>query len=172
MDAQRKRPQPFSQQNGVELREYVERIVQDQKEHFERAIRDQQQYYESRLNAVEKATAVAAESLNSRLTTMNEMRGSLEDARRNMPSSAEFTDIQRRVQDNEKRFGEYLTSSQYQTYKSSADSDIRELRESRAELAGKASHGSMLLTLGLASLSLLLSAVGAISTAMNLIRLP
>jgi hypothetical protein len=149
----------FSQSDGVHLKDYLERVVEDQKH-----------YLEQKIAAVEKATIIAAEVLDKRLHTMNEIRASLEDARANSPTNSDLKTLQKQVDAMDKRMSEYLTVKEFASIKQVIDGDVRELRESKANLAGKANQGTVMLSVGLACISLLLSAIGAISTALNLMK--
>ena len=150
----------FSNSDGVHL-----------KEHLERVIADQRHYLESRIAAIEKATQLAARALTTRLESMNEIRASLEDARSNSPTNADMKALQRQVDGMDKRMEKLISSEQFSSLRGPIDKDLRELRDSKNILAGKADRGSVMLSVGLACISLLLSAIGAISTAMNLIRM-
>jgi len=70
--------------------------------------------------------------MEKRLDGMNEFRDTLKD-----------------------QSGSFLTKSEFYTYRNKLDEDIRSLRESRAEIAGKASQTSV-------NIALLISIVGLI----------
>jgi hypothetical protein len=149
----------FSPIDGVHLQEHLERVIALEKTRLE-----------EKITAVEKATTLAADVLDRRLHTMNEIRASLEDARANSPTNSELRALQKQVDGMDKRMQNLITSDQFAALRGPIDKDLRELRDSKNILAGKADRGSVLLSVGLASLSLLLSAIGAISTAMNVMR--
>jgi hypothetical protein len=87
-------------------------------------------YIETKIASVEKATVVALESMDKRLESMNEFRATLKDQASTFITKADITALQK---------------------------DIQDLRESRAELRGKASMASVYISYGLAVLGLLLS---------------
>ena len=149
----------FSNSDGVHL-----------KDHLEKVIHDQRHYLESKIDSIEKATVLAARALNERLETMNEIRASLEDARANSPTNADMRSLQKQVDMIDKRLASMMSIDQFQLLRAPIDKDLRELRDSKNILAGKADRGSVMLSVGLACISLLLSAIGAISTAMNLLK--
>ena len=72
-------------------------------------------YVDTSLEARDKALEVACDNLDRRLEAMNEIRNALRD------QSMLF-----------------LTKAEYNVFKETLEADIRSLRESRAELAGKA----------------------------------
>lgn len=150
----------FSNSDGVHL-----------KEHLEKVISDLRVYLDAKLSGIEKSTALAADALNARLETMNEIRASLEDARANSPTNADLRSVQKQVDAIDKRMQSVITADQFASLRIPIDKDLRELRDSKNILAGKADRGSVMLSVGLACISLLLSAIGAISTAMNLLRM-
>ncbi len=73
------------------------------------------EYIDTCLEARDKATEVAYENMQHRLDGMNEFRQSLRDQNQT-----------------------FLAKTEYCVWKETVDADIRTLRESRAELAGKA----------------------------------
>jgi hypothetical protein len=86
--------------------------------------------------SVEKATILAKNETDARLTSMNEWRGSLKDAQSNFVQKAEYNSEILRLQD-----------------------DVKTLRESRAEAQGKASQSSVYIAYLIALLSLVISAI-------------
>jgi hypothetical protein len=93
----------------------------------------------TKLDSTEKATNLARENLEQRLEGLNEWRQQSKDRER-----------------------DFLPRSEYHLHHDQVCQDVRELRESRAELAGKASQKSVTLTLILTATALFLSAVGII----------
>jgi hypothetical protein len=92
------------------------------------------EYFESRFKSIEKATKTALKAANERLEGMNEFRKTIEDQQHN-----------------------FLFISAWEAWKEKIDSDIRELRESRAHLAGKASQTSVYISYGIAVVSLIIA---------------
>ena len=92
-------------------------------------------YIDTRICAVNEATRIAHSSMEKRLEGMNEFRSALKDQSSTFISRAEHDKVLE---------------------------DIRELRESRAELAGKASQSAVIGSYILAVLGLLVSAVSMV----------
>jgi len=97
------------------------------------------EHIESRISSLEKATELARQQLEKRLEGMNEVRAQLKEQTSNFISRAEYDSKHERL----------LT-------------EIRDLRESRAELQGKASQKSLNLTLGVAIISLVIALIGLV----------
>lgn len=95
--------------------------------------------------ALEKSTSASLSMLEKRLESMNEFRASLSDQTRN-----------------------YYTKSEHDSYQKLVETDLRFLRESRAELQGKASQSSMNVTFGLAAIGAL---TGMVAVILNVIRM-
>lgn len=99
------------------------------------------EYFESKLNALEKATRLAADNIEIRLEGMNEWRGTIKDQNLLNVSRTELEQFKERI-----------------------DSDIRFLRESKATLDGKASNQSVMIGYVLSALGILLGAVSLITS--------
>ena len=95
------------------------------------------EHVESRLVALEKATDLAARTLEKRLEGMNEFR----EALKNQTSL-------------------FVTRTEIDIQLSKINDDIRELRESKAMLEGKASQLYVTITLVVALLGLIIGVVG------------
>ena len=80
-----------------------------------------QKYVDSRLTAIEKAAEATAQSLRERLDGINHLHEQIREQRA----------------DTERRLGEYVQNTYYQTGHEQIRADIRDLRESRAALEGK-----------------------------------
>ena len=91
-------------------------------------------YIDTRLDAIDREKEVAYRAMEKRLDGMNEFRDTLKD-----------------------QGGTFLTKNEYCVFKESVEKDLRVLRESRAELSGKASQLSVNITLLLAIIGLILS---------------
>lgn len=96
-----------------------------------------QNTFSARMNAMEKATTVAAGLMDKRLEAMNEFRNTLKDQASQFLTQAEFDAQHQRVLE-----------------------DIRMLRESKATLDGKASQQSV-------NISLIIAVVGMIMGMIN-----
>ena len=90
-------------------------------------------YFEMRIEALEKQTALTATQLDRRLSSMNEFRDQLKEQAAGFFTRAEHDLFMKKVEEN-----------------------IQSLRESRAELAGKASQNAV-------NLALAISVVGAVA---------
>ena len=86
------------------------------KDYVDRVLCEQRKYMDERFRAIEKSTGEAKEDMSVRLESMNEFRRQLKEQEATFITRPEHDKI---VQ------------------------DIRELRESRAELQGKASMGAV-----------------------------
>ena len=91
-------------------------------------------YIDTRLSAIDKEKEVAYRAMEKRLDGMNEFHDTLKD-----------------------QSSTFLTKNEYCNFKDSVEKDLRMLRESRAELAGKASQLSVNITLLIAVIGLILS---------------
>jgi len=95
------------------------------KEYLEKQLDSQAALYDSRLAALEKATEVAAKVLGDRLAGMNEFREAMGDLSNRMVTRAELMVQLDKV-----------------------DIQLKDLRKSRDESAGKASQTSVIIDLG------------------------
>jgi hypothetical protein len=91
-------------------------------------------YIDTRIDAIDKATSAAYESMQQRLAGMNEFRESLKD------------------QNNK-----YMSRDEVYAKLQLIENDIRILRESRAELAGKASQKSVTIAFIFSGLGILIA---------------
>ena len=90
--------------------------------------------FETKIMANEKAVELASRTLSARLDLMNEFRMQLRD-----------------------QSSTFFPRSEHEIYIKAVDKDIRELRESKAELAGKASEKSVAFTMIVAMIGIILS---------------
>lgn len=93
------------------------------------------EYLDSRLHAIEKATAIALAATDKRFESVNEFRNTLRDQQAMFATLAEVKNLRE---------------------------DIQSLKESRAELAGKASQQSVIVAYILSLLGLVLSALSLV----------
>ena len=119
----------FTKPDGVEL-----------KEHLETRIAAQHDYFMARLEAVEKATAVASGSLRERLAGMNEFRNAMSDLSSRMMTREEVSLLMKKL-----------------------DADIADLKKSRDQAEGKASQTSVIISLLFGVAGVILGAVGLLS---------
>lgn len=98
------------------------------------------EYLESRINGVEKATTVAAASMEKRLESMNEFRSQLKD-----------------------QTATFLTKEYYEMNHKVVQDQVDVLRLSKAELAGKASQSSV-------TVAFIISAIGIIFSIISLVK--
>ena len=94
-------------------------------------------YIDTRVSSIDKAVELAYEQMDTRLQGMNEFRQSLRD-----------------------QGNTFLTKAEFYTWKDKVDEDIRLLRETRAELAGKASQGTAILAILISVSGLLIGLIG------------
>ena len=90
------------------------------KEYFDSRFTELKNYMDVKFNSIEKSTCLAQDNLNARLENMNEFRNSLKD-----------------------QTAQYITKAELETIKARYDSDIRVLRETNAEVKGKATQNSV-----------------------------
>ena len=90
--------------------------------------------FETKIMANEKAVELASRTLSARLDLMNEFRMQLRD-----------------------QASTFFPRSEHEIYTRAVDKDIRELRESKVELAGKASEKSVAFTMIVAMIGIILS---------------
>jgi hypothetical protein len=93
-------------------------------------------YFDARLCALEKATVTAKDAMERRLEGMNELRAAMKDQASGFISRTEHESTHRALTD-----------------------DIRSLRESRAEMAGKASQGQVMIAWIMGVVGILLSVI-------------
>jgi hypothetical protein len=86
--------------------------------------------------ATEKATQIAVIAVDRRLEAMNEFRTQLKD-----------------------QAAGFFTRTEHEAYQKVVDADLRLLRESRAELRGKATQSSVTITFVLAAIGVIFGAV-------------
>jgi hypothetical protein len=125
----------FTQEDGVTLKEYVEARIDAMYHNFE-----------VRIQALEKATTIASESMEKRLEGMNEFRSQLKD------QSLTF-----------------FTRQEHILYKEAIDNDIRSLRESRANQEGKASQQSVIIAFALTGISLMIGSLSFLLAIVSII---
>ena len=146
---QRQRRPPMDE-NGhrVPIKEHLEKLCGVRMDELEKLfgvkLADLKEFYDARSVALEKAVSVAYVQMDRRLDTMNEFREQLKD------QSASF-----------------ITKSEYFVKIDVLDKDVRELRESRAELKGKASQTSVNIGYVVSALGVIL---GILSFVLNLTK--
>ncbi len=136
-------PRSPKEMNEVLLKDYldaklngVEKAVVVAAAGMEKRLEGMNVYFESRLSGVDKAISVAAAGMEKRLEGMNEFRNQLKD-----------------------QTGTFITRAEHDAILNRMNEDIRMLRESRAELAGKASQMSVNIALVIAIIGIVISSV-------------
>jgi hypothetical protein len=104
------------------------------------------EYIDTRLDAMEQATILSRQVMDARLTSLNEIRDALRDRDTTFISKVEFNAIIARIE----------------VGVSNLQEDARSLRESRANLEGKADQSDVMKVLVLAIIGILLSVIGLI----------
>lgn len=107
------------------------------KEYFDTRFNELRNYIDIKFNAMDKASCLAQENLNTRLEHLNEFRDSLKDQTAN-----------------------YVTLAEYNSTKIQRDSDIRMLREANAEMKGKASQQSVIAAYVIAIVGIIIGVIG------------
>lgn len=103
------------------------------KEYFDTRFNELKNYIDIKFSSIEKASCLAQENLNTRLESMNEFRDSLKD-----------------------QTAQYITRAEYNLIVAKYDADIRILRESSAELRGKASQQSVNIAYAISVVSIII----------------
>ena len=118
----------MTEKEVISLEKYVDRLLVEQRE-----------YFLSRIIALEKATELAAGTLEKRLEGMNEFREALKE------QNATFA-----------------TRGELRVFRDTVEADVRILRESKANLEGKASQQSVNNTKLVAYVALIVGVVSLI----------
>jgi hypothetical protein len=123
----------------VSLKEYVERLFSSLKESFEKQNLSFEHHIENQIANLKENIILAKSTNDERLAGMNEFRESLKD------QSLLF-----------------VTKAEYEAVLNKLGADIRELRESRAELKGKADQSQVNNAVILSAIGLALAVVSII----------
>jgi hypothetical protein len=94
------------------------------------------EYIDLRFKMIDKSTDLALSSLNKRLDSMNEFRTTLKD-----------------------QTNTFLTKVEHEAVMKNIDSDIRILRESKAQLEGKASQSSVYVGYAFTAVAILMAII-------------
>ena len=108
------------------------------------------EYFDTRLDAVQMSTELAARSLESRLSQMNEIREAMREQAARSPSRDEVNIL----------IDKLASETRIEIRKICAD--INDLKLSRAELHGKASQSSLNISMALALLGLLFGLINIV----------
>jgi len=103
-------------------------------------------YIDARMTAADRAVLIALAAMDKRMDAANELRGALKDLADSAVTKSKYDDDVKRIQE-----------------------DIRSLRESRAELSGKASQDSLNKTNGTAIAGFIIGALGLLLSLVNII---
>jgi hypothetical protein len=103
-------------------------------------------YIDARMTAADRAVLIALAAMDKRMDAANELRGALKDLADSAVTRSKYDDDVKRIQE-----------------------DIRSLRESRAELSGKASQDSLNKTNGTAIAGFIIGALGLLLSLVNII---
>ena len=154
--------------NGVSLREYIERVVQEMDRRYGERWEAQQQAVQAALLAQEKAVQAAFTGANEAINKAeaaqraynersNEFRAALDDAQKTLLSRAEAAAEFRRM---EERI--HTVANTLDAYKAALAEEIKGLRESRALAQGRgAGQGAVWAALGIIA-GLLIGAIGIV----------
>jgi len=124
----------------VPLKEYIDVRISALKEYIDSKITDLKEFVKAMLDALEKAVTLAASIMEKRLEGMNEFRAQLKDQQSTFVQKAEHDVVHEKL-----------------------DGDIRELRESRAELKGMATQKSVIIAYIIAGISMIFTAIGLLT---------
>jgi hypothetical protein len=143
--------------DAVSIREYCERLFHEQERQFDihvegikkalcacrsrerETLESMREFFESKIQAIETATKIAYETMERRLEGMNEFRDTLRD-----------------------QAGKFVTRSEIDVVREAIEDDLRILRESKANLEGKASQGAVNVALLFSVIGLLLGIFGIV----------
>jgi hypothetical protein len=122
-------------------------------------------YIEAKLDGIAKSTEVALAVLDKRFDAINEIRGAMKDQMANFPTRIEVQSSVSQYRCNDldelkKMSGKYISRDEHNIMMNRMESDVRMLRESRAELAGKASQLYVNITLAISIIGLAISILG------------
>ena len=124
------------------------------------------EYVLDKFDSAEHALELAFNHLNSRLEGMNDFRQQLQSQTATFITRNEHDDLIKKVDVSIKELKEadnnFINRAEHEALTLRLTSDIQSLRESRAEISGKASQNSFLITLGVSLVSLIVSMVMAI----------
>ncbi len=128
----------LSSDNGmiyISLKEYFEKSLISLKEYFDKSLLTLKDQFQAQDERAEKNLLIAKDALEKRLEGMNEFRDTLKDQAANFITKAEYESVR---------------------------NDIRELREAKARLEGKADQFSVNIVMGISILGLLTSIISIV----------
>ena len=160
---------------------YCHKAMDDARDYVDTRFKAIDDAVKAAYTAIDEATKAAYGAMDKRLESMNEFRAQLNDQTANFVVKAEFETVTKDI-DGIKQFRtQFLTRAEHdvlikevQGVKDqlpnfvthaehlTAQSDIRELRESRATLAGKASQNSVTVAYLISVVGLIIGAVGIV----------
>jgi hypothetical protein len=153
----------MSDGDTVQLREHLQTLIEERSQQYADAIRhltdrlqSLKEYIEAKFLWLERSTSTTAGVMEKRLEGMNEFRDALKDLTARLASREELDEVRKQLVGS-------FSRTEHEAFMRTVDSDIRTLRESRAELKGMATQTSVVITFILAS-------IGAISGLAVLVR--
>ena len=129
----------FKTSDVVDLHHHFDENLEDIQQVLEIRLQDIRLYYDAKFEDLEKSSLLVSASLEKRLDSMNEFRNALTDQANHFITRAEYAINHDRVVD-----------------------DIKGLRESRAELQGKASQSAVNIATVIAIIGVLIAVAGFI----------
>jgi len=133
------------------------------KTYVDTKLTNQQSEFNIKISSLEKATTIAAQSMEKRLEGMNEFRDALRDQTANLLPRMEYDLNQKRTEEDisllRAKEAIFLNRTEHEILHNKLLDDIRDLRESRAYLDGKASQTSVIISTIIAIVSIIVSAI-------------
>lgn len=121
-------------------------------------------YIETRLSAIEQATRLAREGMEKRLDGMNEFRATLDDQAKSVPTRLEFTAKLEKYESEAQALRADISKLAPIAELQAIRVDVQSLRESRAEISGKATQVQMMWAMGIAIASFVIAGARFILT--------
>ena len=120
-----------------DLKEYHDKDVNDLRHHRDEMTKNLREFLEQQLDTIDKSTRDKAAAMDKRLEGMNELRGAMKD-----------------------QVALFAERKEVIAIKENLEKDIRVLRESKAELRGKAEQGSVIVAIIIAVVGIIISVIG------------
>ena len=120
-----------------DLKNYHDKDVDDLRHHRDEMTKNLREFLEQQLDTIDKSTRDKAAAMDKRLEGMNELRGAMKD-----------------------QVALFAERKEVIAIKENLEKDIRVLRESKAELRGKAEQGSVIVAIIIAVVGIIISIIG------------
>ena len=153
--------------NEITLKEYFETRLKEQLDGSNVKFIAAESQFNIKIAALEKATIVAASSMEKRLEGMNEFRDQLRDQTGTFVTKPEYAQQVIRINEDIKLLADiksqFVGRQEHDSMLNKLNDDIRILRESKANLEGKASQASVNVAMIIAVIGIILAIVGIVN---------